>query len=632
MGATRESCRRFVTSVAIAVISFASAGYVFAPVFVLAQGAQDGDQFQRDLERAIDEGIAEQKTCAEQPKQPKCSPVCWQQEQCKKEGKGLWEQSEASNKACPSVEGKWGYCFPPNVETKLQIPIGEAKDVADVGKYIKTVYLFLLGIGGLVGAIILIHAGFLWIVSGGNTATIERAKKHIQDAAIGLLLLFGSYTILSAINPDLVKLKVPKAQLLRNIALEFEPQKVGKMGSECNVADQRSVNECKLACPGCECFEFDNAMVTLAQLVSWGAVAVAGSAIFAGTAVAQVGSKVLSAGGKTLKYFFGKTLSFCTGSGFPIPILCALGAGTALEDVTQKLTGKGVCMPPAKNLETGSLCAFNDNCKSGKCVGGSPEAELGLIGVCGDGTEGSPCREIEDCGNMPQPANERVCAEGPGDTKWCATATNRKKGSPCHAEEEDGQVRSECGEGLGCGVTEGDLFTISTKEGIGWCVSAREAAGGPPQYVGDTCTGVDCPVGLRCAAWEFGKAENCNNVCDSDEFCAAACPPGEQCYCGDASPRICVKGARVAVAPAQVEILQNGGAGCDNQAARRCADGLICTADATLYRDGANVRGPSHVCTNKQPGSLCTTNDECQSNRCEAAGAFPDGDPELKCV
>ena len=626
MGTARASSRHRVI-VAVAIMSVL---VMFAPVFVLAQGAQDGDQFQRNLEQAIDEGIAEQKTCAEEPKQPKCNPVCWQQEQCKKE-KGVWEQSKKSDEMCPSVEGKWGYCFPPNVETTLQIPIGEAKDVADVGKYLKTVYLFLLGIGGLVGAITLIHAGFLWIVSGGNAASIERAKKHIQDAAIGLLLLFGSYTILSAINPDLVKLKVPKAQLLRNLALEFEPVKVGKMGSECNVADQRSVNECRAACPGCECFEFDNAMVTLAQVVSWGAVAAAGSAMFAGTAVAHVGSKVLSAGGKTLKYFFGKTLSFCTGSGFPIPIVCALGAGTAIDDAARKLTGKGVCMPPAKNLPAGELCAFNANCASGKCVGGSTEAELGLIGVCGDGTDGSPCREIGDCNQMPE--NDRVCAEGPGDTKWCATAANRKKGSPCRAREVGDELTSECGLGLGCKVTEGDLFTFSTKEGIGWCVGEREAAGGPPQYVGDSCTGVDCPVGLRCQAWEFGKAESCNMVCDSDEACVAACPPGEQCYCGDASPRICVKGARVVAAPAPVEILQNGGAGCDNQAARRCADGLICTADATLYRDGGNVRGPSHVCTDKQPDSLCTSNEECQSNRCEAAaGAFPNGDPELKCV
>lgn len=88
-----------------------------------------------------------------------------------------------------------------------------------IGQYIKAAYLYLLGIAGLIAVIVFIHAGFEWVASGGNTHAIEGAKKKILNASIGMAILFGSYTILYAINPDLVRFAGLRVQILEHVPL-----------------------------------------------------------------------------------------------------------------------------------------------------------------------------------------------------------------------------------------------------------------------------------------------------------------------------------------------------------------------------------------------------------------------------
>lgn len=91
-----------------------------------------------------------------------------------------------------------------------------------IGEYIKAVYLYLVGIAGLIAVLVLIHAGFEWAVSGGNTHAIENAKKRILNASIGLVILFGSYTILNTINPDLVKFESLSIRIIKGIPIDFD--------------------------------------------------------------------------------------------------------------------------------------------------------------------------------------------------------------------------------------------------------------------------------------------------------------------------------------------------------------------------------------------------------------------------
>lgn len=628
MGTTRAGSRRSVIAVALV-----SAFVMLAPVVVFAQ-----------------EKPRQEQKCSENPKQPKCNSLCWQKEQCQKESgkenaRGSWEQNKESDATCGG--SPWGYCYPPNIETKLQIPIGEAKDVADVGKYIKTVYLFLLGIGGLVGAIILIHAGFLWIVSGGNTATIERAKKHIQDAAIGLLLLFGSYTILSAINPDLVKLKVPKAQLLRNIALEFEPVKPGMEGGPCDVANAMSVNACKAACAGCDCYSFkESGAETLAQYTMWAvASVVSGGAVLSGAGAGSIAAgaravlpKLLSASKST----FG-VLKKLVGFGFSHPqagfLSAVIGFNTAkdfenwLDQQGIAMDEPGICINAPKNiLKRGELCGLDESCiQPMKCVtfiesfGGLEKG----VGTCSDGTEGSACRTGEDCNNGLR------CVDGPLELKECAPLTGRAAGTACglgHNEPAD----TICAAGHVCKITNMEFAFTFDEVGYGYCISVADLAidaargGGVegllPRFIGDGCGkcpgeadgGLDAQelgYGLQCASIPQ-QGSLCTRVCESHGDCALGCPPGKECACREGR---CVLGSQVQ----EVRILRNGGTGCDDPSRFQCSDGLICTADPVP------PLGNRYVCTDKALGSWCSIADEC------GAGSLCDEDPNngtFKCI
>lgn len=96
--------------------------------------------------------------------------------------------------------------------TKLIVPIPVGNGVDEVnnpGEYIRYIYLFGLSIGGLLGMAIIVYAAIERILSAGNESKIKDANDRITQAAIGLVLLFGAYIILRAINPNLTNLTLP---------------------------------------------------------------------------------------------------------------------------------------------------------------------------------------------------------------------------------------------------------------------------------------------------------------------------------------------------------------------------------------------------------------------------------------
>jgi len=73
-----------------------------------------------------------------------------------------------------------------------------------LSQYIGGVYTFLISIVGLVAAVAMIVGGFQYVTSAGDKSKIGAAKTRISNALIGMVLAFGSYAILFAINPNLV--------------------------------------------------------------------------------------------------------------------------------------------------------------------------------------------------------------------------------------------------------------------------------------------------------------------------------------------------------------------------------------------------------------------------------------------
>ena len=84
-----------------------------------------------------------------------------------------------------------------------------------IAEFVKGVYNYGIGVGGILAAIMLMAGGIIWLVSGGDSSKVGQAKKVISGSIIGMLLLFGSYLILDTINPELKFLKPISLDLIQ---------------------------------------------------------------------------------------------------------------------------------------------------------------------------------------------------------------------------------------------------------------------------------------------------------------------------------------------------------------------------------------------------------------------------------
>lgn len=109
-----------------------------------------------------------------------------------------------------------------------KIPLGIAQQISNF-------YAWALGIGGLVALGVLVFGGILYTTSAGNASRQEDAKQWITGSLIGLMILFGSYFILSTINPELTKLK--DLELIVNEATQGNVQYSGCSATAQRVAE-----------------------------------------------------------------------------------------------------------------------------------------------------------------------------------------------------------------------------------------------------------------------------------------------------------------------------------------------------------------------------------------------------------
>jgi len=95
----------------------------------------------------------------------------------------------------------------------LMVPLptasGTVTEVEGITDYIKTIYLFAMGIAGVLAMALIVVGGFQWLTATGNTGTISQAKARINNALLGLVVLLSAYLLLNTINPALVNLKEP---------------------------------------------------------------------------------------------------------------------------------------------------------------------------------------------------------------------------------------------------------------------------------------------------------------------------------------------------------------------------------------------------------------------------------------
>jgi hypothetical protein len=65
----------------------------------------------------------------------------------------------------------------------------------DLPTYVGRLINYVLGLLGVIALILIIYAGFLYMTSGGVAEKVDKAKKLMVDAVIGLLLIFAAYSI-----------------------------------------------------------------------------------------------------------------------------------------------------------------------------------------------------------------------------------------------------------------------------------------------------------------------------------------------------------------------------------------------------------------------------------------------------
>lgn len=119
---------------------------------------------------------------------------------------------------------------------KIDIPtvqLGQGAEEGGVLKlpflssYIAGLYTYLLGIVGIVAGIMIVIGGVQYLLSAGNSSAIEAAKERIKNSLIGLVIAFGSYTMLYIINPQLVRFDALRIRAVGPVILDVSEEPGG---------------------------------------------------------------------------------------------------------------------------------------------------------------------------------------------------------------------------------------------------------------------------------------------------------------------------------------------------------------------------------------------------------------------
>jgi hypothetical protein len=66
--------------------------------------------------------------------------------------------------------------------------------------YVRTAINILLGAAGVLAFLYLLFGGIRWITAGGDKDALDKARKHITQALIGLAIVFSVYALLYVVQ------------------------------------------------------------------------------------------------------------------------------------------------------------------------------------------------------------------------------------------------------------------------------------------------------------------------------------------------------------------------------------------------------------------------------------------------
>lgn len=276
---------------------------------------------------------------------------------------------------------------------------------------------------------------------------------------------------------------------------------------------------------------------------------------------------------------------------------------------------------------TASACNLDLDCISGRCSGGSCQAESCDDGVLNQGETavdcGGPC-------SAPCPAGAACTTDADcGAGFVCATATRRCTAESCQDGVLSGsETLVDCGGGVCPGCSPSSPCSRGDDCDSGICSQGLCAEAACPDGVANGAeSGLDCG----------GADADCPRCADGQTCAGATDCASERC-----SAAVCVSCADGA---------RNGtetGTDCGGGACPSCAGGEGCTVDADCAdadcREGACVAarcddgvsngaeadtdcgGPDPACERCDDGARCTAASDCASQRCQAARCVSCGD------
>jgi len=75
----------------------------------------------------------------------------------------------------------------------------DVTNVQDIRVSIINILNVVLGFLGIIMLVLIIFSGYQWMTAGGNEEQVEKAKKRITNAVIGLVIVLASWTIANAV-------------------------------------------------------------------------------------------------------------------------------------------------------------------------------------------------------------------------------------------------------------------------------------------------------------------------------------------------------------------------------------------------------------------------------------------------
>lgn len=100
----------------------------------------------------------------------------------------------------------------------LEMPLGGGDAASGPAEYIRLLFIYGLGLVGIVALFAFVYGGVRYMLSGGSDTGTSEGKKWMFGALAGIVLLLSSFLILRTISPDLVALREPYL-----VKIEIEP-------------------------------------------------------------------------------------------------------------------------------------------------------------------------------------------------------------------------------------------------------------------------------------------------------------------------------------------------------------------------------------------------------------------------